>query len=146
MVMNALDIAKKLLYKATNEDNGELISNLKLQKLLYYMQGYHLAVFDTPLFDDEIEAWMYGPVVRSVYEEYSKYGHQGIECNEIPVSLSDDEEELFNEVYDVYGQYSAIGLMKMTHDESPWKSVKEPGVGVIMPKEQIKAFFKTRII
>lgn len=50
MVMKALDIAKKLLYRATNEEGGELISNLKLQKLLYYMRGYHLAVFDSPLF------------------------------------------------------------------------------------------------
>ena len=58
-----LAIANKLLASATDYDGGELMSNMKLQKMLYYQQGYHLAAFGTPLFDEDIEAWMYGPVV-----------------------------------------------------------------------------------
>ena len=54
-----------LLYSA---DMGrELMTNMKLQKMLYYQQGFHLAYFGTPLFDKDIEAWMFGPVVPSVY-------------------------------------------------------------------------------
>ena len=54
------------------EEGGEYISNLKLQKLLYYAQGSFLAVTDSPLFDDPIVAWQHGPVVESVYHEYKK--------------------------------------------------------------------------
>lgn len=61
MAYSVIDIANKLLLKPMWDDNLEFISNLKLQKLLYYEQGYHLAIFDTPLFDADIEAWMYGP-------------------------------------------------------------------------------------
>ena len=67
MAYKALQIAQLLLSKAA-EGNQELMSNLKLQKMLYYEQGFHLAAFDTPLFDENIEAWMFGPVVPEVYE------------------------------------------------------------------------------
>ena len=70
MAYKALDIAYKLLASAKNTAGGELMSNLKLQKMLYYEQGFHLAKFNTPLFDEEIEAWMYGPVVPAVYNHF----------------------------------------------------------------------------
>ena len=70
MAYKALDIANKLLAKATDVCGGDLMSNMKLQKMLYYEQGYHLAAFGTPLFDEDIEAWMYGPVVPCVYEHF----------------------------------------------------------------------------
>ncbi len=63
MAYKALDIANKLLSHAANSGEGELMSNMKLQKMLYYQQGFHIAYFNTPLFDEDIEAWMYGPVV-----------------------------------------------------------------------------------
>ena len=56
MSYSVLDIANKLLCKAANCSGGEMMSNLKLQKMLYYEQGYHLAKFGTPLFQEEIEA------------------------------------------------------------------------------------------
>ena len=68
MAYKAEQIAQLLLSKAA-EGNQELMSNLKLQKMLYYEQGFHLAAFDTPLFDENIEAWMFGPVVPEVYEK-----------------------------------------------------------------------------
>lgn len=74
---NVLEIAHKILNKATQTEFEEPISNLKLQKLLYYMQGFHLAYFDTPLFDDDIEAWMYGPVVPCVYNHFKKMKTEG---------------------------------------------------------------------
>ena len=66
MAYDVKDIANLLLLSAESYSGGELMTNMKLQKMLYYQQGFHLAYFDTPLFDDEIEAWMYGPVVKSV--------------------------------------------------------------------------------
>jgi uncharacterized phage-associated protein len=135
-----------LLLTCAAENVGELMSNMKLQKMLYYEQGFHLAYFDTPLFDDEIEAWMYGPVVPSVYEKYKSNGRNGIEpSNDIDFSFDDPKEHaLFNEVYKVYGAYSASGLMNMTHDEMPWKSTPT-GEGHIIEKEKMRSFFKTRL-
>lgn len=144
MSYKALDIAYKILDKA-NTPEGELISNMKLQKMLYYMQGFHLAYFGTPLFDEEIEAWQYGPVVPSVYEQFCDHKSGGIFPGTTDiVQLQEDEEELFNEVFNIYGEYSAIGLMKMTHDESPWKTTPT-GKGSIISQDKLKAFFKTRL-
>lgn len=144
MTYPALDIANKILAKAFCSNSEELISNMKLQKLLYYQQGFHLACFGTPLFDEEIEAWMYGPVVPSVYEYFKTHDNRGIEHSETPVSLSLEEESLFNEVYRVYGKYSAIGLMEMTHNETPWKSTPVK-VGSVISKDKMKQFFKKRL-
>jgi uncharacterized phage-associated protein len=145
MAYKAIDIANKILAKASSSNSEELISNMKLQKLLYYQQGFHLAYFGTPLFDEDIEAWMYGPVVPNVYEQFKDNNNKGIEYLEIPIILSGNKEEaLFNEVYRVYGKYSAIGLMEMAHQETPWKSTNI-GKGNIISKEKLTVFFKKRI-
>ena len=93
MAYKVIDIANQLLVKAYRASDGELMTNLKLQKMLYYQQGFHLAYFGTPLFDDEIEAWMYGPVVPSVYNHYKGNGRNGIiPDNEIKFSFEDRKE------------------------------------------------------
>lgn len=140
----AIEIAHKILQKATVDDNGEFVTNMKLQKLLYYMQGFHLAWFDTPLFEEEIEAWMYGPVVPSVFETYKHEGKRGIEYSGNTIMLLDEEESLFNKVYEVYGKYSAFGLINLTHSEDPWKNTPI-GRGNVISKEAMKTFFKTKI-
>lgn len=145
MAYPVLQIANELL-KLAYESEGDLMTNLKLQKMLYYQQGFHLAYFGKPLFNEEIEAWMYGPVVPCVYNTYERNGRMGIEPNsDISVEFANDEElRLFIKVYDIYGQYSAIGLMNMTHNEAPWLSVS-PGHGHIISKDSMESFFKTRL-
>ncbi len=140
MLYNVFDIANKILKYGA--DNEELITNLKLQKLLYYMQGFHLAYFGTPLFDSDIEAWQYGPVVPAVYYKYSEKGANGIQPEGDTINLEDQEEKLFNQVLKVYGDYSAIGLMNMTHAETPWKSTM---LKHIITKDILKNFFKKRL-
>ena len=73
----AIEVARYFL-SLTDEDAGELISNLKLQKLLYYAQGFHLVIYGEPLFPETIEAWAHGPVVTSVYHQYKEYGSEPI--------------------------------------------------------------------
>lgn len=144
MAYKALDIANELLRLAEREDEGDLMSNLKLQKMLYYQQGFHLAYFGTPLFDEEIEAWMYGPVVPEVYDAYDHYGRNGIEANpDKEMTFEPEEWRLFLKVFDIYGQYSAIGLMNMTHQEPTWMNVRK-GHGSVISKESMTSFFKTR--
>lgn len=147
MAYKALDIAKKLIFKAQNDEpnGGERLTNLKLQKLLYYQQGFHLAFFGTPLFAENVEAWMYGPVVPAVYDEYSAYGSSALPEVKVPVSLSEDEEELFNEVYDAYREFSAIGLMNRTHSERPWLDAVPHDRGSVITQESMMAYFKTQI-
>ncbi|MBQ6769735.1 MAG: DUF4065 domain-containing protein [Bacteroidales bacterium] len=139
-------IANQLLINAA--DSGELMTNMKLQKMLYYQQGFHLAYFDTPLFNDDIEAWMYGPVVPSMYEKYKEFGRNGIEPDRsIDFSFDERKEQaLFEEVCKVYGAFSAIGLMNMTHDEMPWKTTPVgEGTGHVISKDKMRLFFKERL-
>lgn len=147
MAYPVIQIANQLLLYSADK-GGELMTNMKLQKMLYYQQGFHLAYFGTPLFDEDIEAWMYGPVVPVIYEEYKSYGRNGIEPNrELAFSFEQKKElALFNEVCKVYGAYSAIGLMNMTHEEMPWKSTPTgEGEGHVIAKEKMQSFFKKRL-
>ena len=144
MAYKVQNVANELLRLAA-DGVDELMTNLKLQKMLYYQQGFHLAYFGTPLFDDEIEAWMYGPVVPAVYHEYESYGRNGIEPNpDIECDMDDDEWRLFCKVYDTYGMYSGEGLINMTHNEIPWQTTPT-GKGNVISKEKLKTFFKTRL-
>ena len=123
--ITALDVAAYFLHKADADDAGDLISNLKLQKLLYYAQGSFLAVQKQPLFEDEIQAWFHGPVVPAVYDVYKQHKDQPILApSEYDVSFSkfnDEQLELLEEVYTVFAQYSAWRLRDMTHQETPWQ-------------------------
>ena len=147
MAYPVIQIANQLLLYSADK-GGELMTNMKLQKMLYYQQGFHLAYFGTPLFDEDIEAWMYGPVIPVIYEEYKSYGRNGIEPNrELAFSFEQKKElALFNEVCKVYGAYSAIGLMNMTHEEMPWKSTPTgEGEDHVIAKEKMQSFFKKRL-
>lgn len=143
MAYKVIDIANKIIAK-TDTEHGDSISNLKLQKMLYYMQGFHLAYFGTPLFEDDIVAWQYGPVIPSVYANFKSFGKGNISLpeDENIIKLTPDEESLFAEVYEVYGQFSAVKLMEMTHNESPWETTE---IQDVITKDKLKSFFKTRI-
>jgi uncharacterized phage-associated protein len=124
----------------SDEEFGDNITNLKLQKLVYYAQGFNLAWYGEPLFDEPIEAWMHGPVVPSLYEHYQDYGASPIPTPEDfdPSVFDDRTSALLEEVYGVYGQYSAWGLRNLTHDEPPWKETPTRGV---IPHEKLCRFF-----
>jgi uncharacterized phage-associated protein len=136
------DIAKYLIM--LEEKVEEQMTNLKLQKLLYYCQGFSLAIRNKPLFTENIEAWDHGPVVPVIYHEYKSYGANGFTCPKDfdEKVIPENERNLINEVYSVYGQYSAWGLRNMTHNESPW--IKTPSNGIISHK-LMKEYFKTKI-
>lgn len=127
----AKDVAKWVLqYNQTEMEQAieaiEPISNLKLQKLLYYLQGVFLGLTDQVLFSDKILAWAHGPVVEEVYQEYRRFGAAGITRIEEPEETYTEEEKyLMAQVLDEFGQYSAWGLRNMTHSETPWLETQQ---------------------
>lgn len=118
---------------------GEEISNLKLEKLLYYAQGIFLAKENRPLFADKIMAWEHGPVVNKVYQKYKKYGSNKIENTESSFKIDETTETILNEVYEKYAQYSAWKLSAMTHQEDPWKLTQ---INNEISKELMGDYFK----
>jgi uncharacterized phage-associated protein len=139
MTLTALDVAK---YFLALQDDEEAISNLKLQKLLYYAQGFHLAITGRALFDEDIRVWEHGPVVPAVWREYNHYAERPIprprDFN--PRVLNEDTRSLLDEVSSVYGQFSAWRLREMTHAEPPWKNTPSQAV---ISQAVMEAYFKT---
>jgi uncharacterized phage-associated protein len=143
-MIRASDAARYFL-SLSDEEAGDTISNLKLQKLLYYAQGFHLALFDAPLFGDRIEAWTHGPVVPAVYRDYKVHGAGAIPMPRDfdPLSVDGQTRELLDEVNDVYGQYSAWKLRNMTHVEPPWCDAYGVGASTPIESAAMKAYFQT---
>jgi uncharacterized phage-associated protein len=143
----ALTIAKWFIAWAEAED--EELSNLKLQKLLYYAQGHYLAERLRPLFTDQIQAWSHGPVVSSVYHEYKGSGRSCIElADEDPFTWDDVDEDtagILSVVWNTYGGFSAGRLRNMTHAETPWRSYFRPDeYGIVIPQAEIEKYFVER--
>jgi len=129
-----------------DEDAGDSMTNLKLQKLVYYAQGFHLAVFGKPLFAERICAWEYGPVIPALYAALKGHGASPVSIIDLEtfphVRLEVDDKKLLREVNSVYGQFSAVRLMQMTHNEPPWK---ETARGSVISHDLMKRFFRTRL-
>jgi uncharacterized phage-associated protein len=142
------DIAKRLIIQyARHTEETEFLNNMKLQKLLYYEQGFHLAKFGTPLFEADIEAWMNGPVIPEIYKKYKKYGDGPIIPDideEVIILKNKREEKFFDDVLYTFGQYTPFALQEMTHLERPWRE-NGYGTGHIIPKETLEDYFDRRL-
>lgn len=138
------DVANYFL-SLSDEDSGDYISNLKLQKLVYYAQGIHLSMHGQPLFDEEIEAWTHGPVIPDLYRQYKEHHDMAIpKPDEIDLSkYPPNVRELLDDVYTTLGQYSAWKLRTMTHDEIPWRNAYEKGQGTPISREEMGSYFKS---
>lgn len=124
------------------------LSNLKLQKLLYYAQGHYLAQTGEPLFRETMQAWSHGPVVPSVYRQYKSFGSGDVRpVHEFDWDQVDDETTQFLiQVWNTYGGYGAWKLRNMTHNERPWVEHFRPGEMFIeIPTEDVRSFFRSRL-
>jgi uncharacterized phage-associated protein len=120
--MSALDVAAVLLRLAAAEEEPEAMTQTRLHKLLYYVQGWHLAVFSRPLFADRIEAWQHGPVVKSLRGQFAAFGDGPIPPDAVSNAskLTSVEESFVKATWGEYKQFSASGLRNKTHAEAPW--------------------------
>lgn len=121
------------------EDNcgaAEYITPLKLQKLLYYIQGIALRIYGKPAFSNNISAWQYGPVVEEIYKQYK--GRNPISTPKTDYEVCDGLKKIIQLVVSSYGQIEAGTLIDLTHDEDPWiKSVNSGTISI----ELIKDYF-----
>ena len=145
---SALEIAKWFLgenRRRMAEEDSDYISNLKLQKLLYYAQGCYLAIKGNALFREDILAWEHGPVVRDIYDRYRRFGADGINepDKNYYVPIDSEDEKILLEVFDAFGIYSAWKLRNMTHEETPWQETEPNGV---IKTSSIKEYFENHYI
>ena len=113
IIYDALTIAKWIINKIHPEP-------LKLQKLLYLAQGYSYAFYDRPLFKDDLEGWVHGPVVRNVYDIFKNYQYNSIDTNFEVEELDDEAKDIINYVIKNFGKYDAKYLEKISHEQEPW--------------------------
>ena len=127
-ITTALDAARYLVWLA-GEQNAS-ITNLKLQKLLYYAQGWYLGQFDEPLFTDDFEAWMRGPAIRRIYGHYhyvedeERDGAEALPCSPSRPAVPDEAADHLRNVWTAFSDYSPFELENMTHQELPWRNAR----------------------
>ena len=159
MGYNVLDVCRYVINYSNKHDYG--ISNLKLQKVLYFIQAYFLTnkTSHTPCFNEKIEAWDFGPVVPEAYHEYKQYGSGDIPTiksyilfdneniwNSKRVLCNDDvitneDKNLIDKVVDKFSDYSATDLVSLTHRQSPWIDVYVPHQNNEITLDAIRKYF-----
>jgi uncharacterized phage-associated protein len=133
-----------------SREHGDPVSNLKLQKLLYYAQAWYLALNDHALFDERIEAWVHGPAVPPVYGDFKQWSWQPITMNVDPPNLEEGVVAHLNEVMDAYGGFSAYELERLTHDEDPWRNARqglapdEPS-HMVISHDDMRRYYRARL-
>ena len=135
------------------------MSHLKLQKLLYYCEAYHLAYFEESIINEDFEAWVHGPVCREVYNSlkgnsvlYTDLGFNGNYNpeGELQQVLSSNQFELLSDVLSELSNWSGLELENATHNELPWREARKD-LGPAdrcenkISKETMKLFYKAEL-
>lgn len=152
---SANEIAKEIIIYSNDHDYP--ISNLKLQKLLYFIQAVFLNEYNRACYDDTIEAWSFGPVVPNVYHNYKIFGAGNIpkrifernsfasiftDTNSFGTHLSANDKEIIDWIVDSFSSYSATDLVDITHHQDPWLDAYIPRYNNEITKEAILNYFK----
>ena len=140
----------------------QCLTQMKLHKLVYYAQGWHLGITGQPLLDETLEAWQYGPVVPSIYREFRSFGASPITCLAMELNWRtrtyfepqvDPSDRVVNELLDsvrnLYGKYTAAQLSELTHrPDSPWSATRRANPGLRcagIANEVIRSHFAGRL-
>lgn len=148
-MFKATTIANEIVRQC--HDKGFDVSNLKLQKLLFFVQAYSLAEFDCPVFNQKIEAWEFGPVIPDVYQYFKIYGPNPIPKNHYfsridqseKDNLTDNAKTSVSEILKQLGRLDAFELVKISHEVgSPWHQVYNPNIsGTEINNQLIKDYY-----
>lgn len=127
--LSASDIAKYFLLRASLD--GDLITPLKMQKLVYLAYAKTLARKKEKLFKEQIEAWPMGPVIRDLYCELRKYGSSpipqeyiGKKAGDVGDKIPTNFKKIVDEVYETYIGKSAFELVTLVHEDEAWKKAR----------------------
>ena len=126
-------------------NNLSEITPLALQKLLYFCQGYSLAIGSDPIFPEDCEAWPHGPVYKEIYHLFKSFKYNPIDDDRFVIlnnstdALTDKEKQIIDLVSATFGAYSGKTLETITHSEDPWKKAEPNSV---ITKTAIKKYFK----
>jgi uncharacterized phage-associated protein len=124
-------------------ENLEEITPLMLQKLLYFIQGVSYAVNKMPMFYENCQAWVHGPVYPEVYDMFRDFKYNPIEDARFVIlegrekKLTDKESKIVDLVVNTFGEYSGKTLEKITHEEDPWKLARKGYSDNIVSNEPI---------
>lgn len=138
------------------------VSHLKLHKLLYYVEAWHLALFEKAILNEDFEAWLHGPVVRRIFARFRNRGILAFDDVPVPDAqlaeiiakverqLSPDQVDLIADVLGEYGNKSGYHLECLTHSEQPWIDARKgvaPGEASSnkISKETMRNFYAQRI-
>ena len=143
---NAADIAQYLVkvYKEANDT----ITHSKLQKLLYYIQGWHLAIYETPAFQDDFEAHIQGPIIPALYNIYKDTYNQPISNLPDNIYLVPLFISHVHEILDVYGQEKDNNLQMRIYNELPYKEAyakRKDKESSTISKESMQLYFRNII-
>lgn len=136
-MMNVFDIADYFLSKQS-------MSQKKLQKLVYYAYAWTLTLLNenenelsNRLFNDEIQAWVHGPVCPALYEKYKSYGWNNIPKIECDIEkFPEDILDILNQVWSIYGGFNGNQLEAISHSEDPWR-IARMGCTVTMSNQKV---------
>lgn len=148
--MKAIDVANWFVAKANSEDlgdgNSEGITNLKLQKMLYFAQAAYLSLNgNKPLFADDFKAWDFGPVIEDIYHSFKQSKNQPIDKPtnaDYVKAVSADTVEFLESVWSVFGKFSAAKLVQMSHEHQPWRDANA-NTDKTITKQKIYEYYKT---
>jgi len=136
---------------ALAESRGKKLTPMQVLKLVYLAHGWTLAYTGEPLIKDRIEAWMYGPVIPSLYETMRAY-HGAPVSAPLPAplneNLSDEQKSIIERVYNTYEELNGVQLSNLTHlPNTPWDKVYNQGAGDwgIIPDALIQDFYSKKV-
>lgn len=142
---NAYEISKYVINYYNDNFGG--ISNLKLQKILYFIQAAFLLRSNNtvPAFTNEIQAWDFGPVVPDIYRKYKIFGGGNIPTEEFDESTIEVNDKMhIAKLLNNSSKYSTIDLVELTHKQAPWKDVYNEYVMAEITNDSIYKFFNEK--
>lgn len=140
LLYDVLTISDYIIRRCSNE--GHTVSNLKLQKLLYFVQAEFLVVTGKPCFREKIVAWDFGPVIPEVYHEFCIFGSAHIPvCVASAPGLSKETAELIDGIVFTCLPFSSSQLVEITQHQNPWICAYAKGYGTEITNESILNFF-----
>lgn len=137
---DAVELAKEIVY--ISKENSLYISNLQLQKVMYYVQGNFIKEFKEKAFDDAIECWPYGPVVRRVWRLFNIFGRKPLNnfASESVLKLRSEEKNIIIRVLRDKLKMNVWELVDCTHKEFPWKNANENNLEIIKDSDMERFF------